>query len=100
MRFLVNLINHKEVRKTPLVKFPDSLLEDWEEKGAKARKGSKYRAPVSSALDLPPFQKLILRKHVLTSSRKYLLGNDGTGLRLSSKSFLIGRPGYEKQLSV
>ena len=97
MRFLVNLINHKKVRKTPLVKFPDSLLEDWE---AKARKGSKYRAPVSSALDLPPFQKLILRKHVLTSSRKYLLGNDGTGLRLSSKSFLIGRPGYEKQLSV
>ena len=82
MRFLVNLINHKEVRKPPMVKFPDSLLEDWE---AKARKGSKYRAPVSSALDLPPFQKLILRKHVLTSSRKYLLGNDGTGLRLSSK---------------
>ena len=61
MRFLVNLINHKKVRKTPLVKFPDSLLEDWEEKGAKARKGSKYRAPVSSALDLP-FQKLILNR--------------------------------------
>ena len=96
MRFLVNLINRKEVRKPPMVKFPGSLLEDWE---AKARKGSKYRAPVSSALDLP-FQKLILRKYVLTSSRKYLLGNDGTGLRLSSKSFLIGRPGYEKQLSV
>ena len=47
MRFLVNLINRKEVRKPPMVKFPDSLLEDWE---AKARKGSKYRAPVSSAL--------------------------------------------------
>ena len=34
MRFLVNLINHKEVRKTTLVKFPDSLLEDWEEREA------------------------------------------------------------------
>ena len=78
MRFTVNLINHKEVRKTPMVKFFDSLLEDWEEREAKGGKGSKYRTPVSSALDLPPFQKLILRKYVLTSSRKYLLGNDWT----------------------
>ena len=46
------MINHKEVRKTPLVKIPDSLLEEREEREAKARKGSKYRTAAVARLEI------------------------------------------------